>query len=134
MMTDGQKATATLNYLEGLDSKTVINILNPLLDDEALAMIYDRLVEDGVMEGNDENDDLGGDLPPAITYVREQLGESRLAVIRAQVTVCYEQRRPIETDYDDEVIDLLEEYGEENDLSEEWWSESIELEDIIARL
>lgn len=133
-MTDGQKATATLNYLEGLDSKTVINILNPLLDDEALAMIYDRLVEDGVMEGNDENDDLGGDLPPAITYVREQLGESRLAVIRAQVTVCYEQRRPIETDYDDEVIDLLEEYGEENDLSEEWWSESIELEDIIARL
>lgn len=134
MMTDGQKATATLNYLEGLDSKTVINILHPALDDYQLAMIYDRLVDDGVMEGNDENDDLGGDLPPAITYVREQLGESRLAVIRAQVNICYEQRRPIETDYDDEVIDLLEEYGEENDLSEEWWSESIELEDIIARL
>ena len=47
-MTDGEKATAVLNYLEEQDSKTVINILNPMLDDGALALVYDGLVRDGI--------------------------------------------------------------------------------------
>ena len=98
---------------------------------------YDSVWEREVVEVNEcepEEDDLGGDLQEAIAYVREQLGEERLAVIRAQASVCYGQRRPIDTDYNDEVHDLLEEWGEEHDLCEEWWSESIELEDIIVRL
>jgi hypothetical protein len=37
-MAQGQRATAVLNYLEKQDSKTVINILNPMLDDEALEL------------------------------------------------------------------------------------------------
>jgi hypothetical protein len=85
-------------------------------------------------EEPDEDDDLGGDLREAIAYVREQLGEERLLVVRAQANLCCEQRRPVDTDYNDEVHDLLEEWGEEHDLCEEWWSESIELEDIIVRL
>ena len=48
-MTDGEKATAVLNYLEELDSKTIINLLNPLLDDYALALTYDKLEEDGLL-------------------------------------------------------------------------------------
>ena len=48
-MTDGEKATAVLNYLEELDSKTVINLLNPILDDYALALLYDKLEEDGLL-------------------------------------------------------------------------------------
>ena len=75
------------------------------------------------------------ELTEALEYVREQLGESVVAVIKAQVDVCYEQRRPLETDYDDEVHDLLEEWGEEHGhLSEEWWSESVEFQDIIAKI
>lgn len=49
IMTDGEKATAVLNYLEELDSKTIINLLNPLLDDYALALLYDKLEEDGLL-------------------------------------------------------------------------------------
>ena len=49
IMNNGEKATALLNYLEELDSKTIINILNPLLDDDALALLYDQLVKDGFL-------------------------------------------------------------------------------------
>ncbi len=88
-----------------------------------------------VIECEPDEDDFGSDnLKEAMAYVREQLGEDRLAVVKAQATVCYDQRRPIDTDYNDEVHDLLEEWGEEHDLSEEWWSEMTELEDIIVRL
>lgn len=48
-MTDGQKATKVLNYLEELDSTAIINLLNPLLDDYALALLYDELKEDGLL-------------------------------------------------------------------------------------
>lgn len=99
---------------------------------------YDSLIErevTDVHESEDDDDDLGSEeLKEAMVYVRQELGEDRLAVIRAQATVCMEQRRPVDTDCNDEVHDLLEEWGEEHDLCEEWWSESIELEDIIARL
>lgn len=98
---------------------------------------YESVLEREVTDVNEEEpeeDDLGGDLREAMAYVREQLGEDRLAVVRSQATVCYGQRRPIDTDYNDEVHDLLEEWGEEHDLCEEWWSESIELEDLIVRL
>ena len=88
-----------------------------------------------VNESEDEPDEEWDDLRNALAYVREQLGPDRVAVVKAQVNVCYEQRRPIETDYDDEVHDLLEEWGEEHGhLSEEWWSESVEFQDIIAKI
>lgn len=48
-MNDGQKATKVLDYLEEQDSKTIINLLNPLLDDYALALLYDKLKEDGAL-------------------------------------------------------------------------------------
>lgn len=48
-MNNGEKATAVLNYLEELDSKTIINILNPLLDDDSLALLYDQLKKDGLL-------------------------------------------------------------------------------------
>lgn len=55
-MTQGQRATAVLSYLEEQDSKTVINILNPMLDDEALELVYFGLVRDGILEGDDEDE------------------------------------------------------------------------------
>jgi len=86
-------------------------------------------------EDDEPEEDGFPELTEALNYVREQLGASIVAVIKAQVNVCYEQRRPLETDYDDEVHDLLEEWGEEHGhLSEEWWSESVVFQDIIAKI
>lgn len=45
-MNDSEKATKVLNYLEELDSKTILHILDMLLDDYALARLYDQLEED----------------------------------------------------------------------------------------
>ena len=49
-MTNEEKATAALSYLDGLDTTTVINVLNPYLDDDELAGLYDKLVSDGLIE------------------------------------------------------------------------------------
>lgn len=41
-----EKASACLKELEEYDTKTVINLLNEYLSDEALAEVYDKLMED----------------------------------------------------------------------------------------
>jgi len=87
-----------------------------------------------VNECEDEPDEERDDLRDALGYVREQLGPDKVAVIKAQVNVCYNERRPIETDYDDEVHDLLDEWGEDNDCGEEWWSPHYEFCDIIVKI
>ena len=89
---------------------------------------------EAVRECEDEPDEEWDDLRDALAYVREQLGPDRVAVVKAQVNVCYEQRRPIETDYDDTVHDLLEEWGEDNDYGGEWWSPHCEFCDIIVKI
>jgi len=89
---------------------------------------------EAVRESEDDPDEEWDDLRDALAYVREQLGPDRVAVVKAQVNVCYEQRRPIETDYDDTVHDLLEEWGEDNDYGEEWWSPHCEFCDIIVKI
>lgn len=48
-MTNKEKAAEVLNYLEETDSTTVINILNSLISDDALAGLYDKLVDDGIL-------------------------------------------------------------------------------------
>ena len=89
---------------------------------------------EAVNECEGEINEEWGDLRDALAYVREQLGPDKVAVVKAQVNVCYEQRRPIETDYDDTVHDLLEEWGEDNDYGEEWWSPHCEFCDIIVKI
>lgn len=44
-MTDQEKATMCLNQLEGMDAKTVVNILHHYASDEELARIYDEINE-----------------------------------------------------------------------------------------
>lgn len=85
-----------------------------------------------VNECEDEPDEELDDLRDALSYVREQLGPDKVAVVKAQVNVCYEERGPIETDYDDEVYDLLEEWGEDNDLPEGWYLDEYDASEILA--
>lgn len=47
-MTNKQKASQVLKYMEDeLDQKTIIDLLNPLLDDDDLADLYDKFVSEG---------------------------------------------------------------------------------------
>lgn len=68
--------------------------------------------------------------------MREQLAEEDLAVIRAQVDRNY-RNHMAPSDYvtdDAKVIDLLEEYGQDNDLPEGWWENEGDIDDILLKL
>lgn len=71
----------------------------------------------------------------ALNYVRENLGEDDLTIIHAQISKNYKQHQSPATGIDDaRVIDLFEEYGVDNDLSEGWWMEWGEIDDLLLML
>lgn len=70
-------------------------------------------------------------LQKALDYVREQMDDDKLAVVRAQRNMNWVRRILVQTDYDDEIQDLLEEWGEEHDLPEGWWANEADMEDIL---
>lgn len=72
----------------------------------------------------------------AIEYIRENMDEDDMAILKASMNKCYKQHLiPDEDVVDcDRVIELLDEYGEENELDERWWEEDTELSDILAEL
>ena len=137
-MNDKQKASAVLNYLEGHDSATVINILNSLLKDEQLADLYDKMKADGIdIDGSDdeEDDDTPEEMKAALDYVREQLDEDELTIYKATVSKNLNQRMDASTGLDDcKIIDLLEEYGENEEMPEGWWEEFGEIDDWLLKL
>lgn len=97
--------------------------------------IHDRIVDYELRQNNPEDD---GDpvLNEALDYVREHLKADGVAEIRAQVDRSYRYHmNPSDcVTKDTEVIDLLEEYGEENDLPEGWWMEQGDIDDILMKL
>lgn len=72
----------------------------------------------------------------AAKYVRESLfDENEVALIRAQTAMCMDMRYPIGTSVDGEIQDLLNDWGEENDMEPDWWCDDDELyEDIVTRI
>lgn len=76
------------------------------------------------------------ELGKAIRYVQENIDEDDLACIKAEANKCWKQHLvPTENLIDCEAItDLLEEYGQENDLDERWWEEYAEIDEIIGRI
>lgn len=70
-------------------------------------------------------------LQKALDYVREQMDDDKLAVVRAQRNYNWVHRMLVQTDYDEEIFDLLEEWGEEHDLPEGWWANEADMEDIL---
>lgn len=70
-----------------------------------------------------------------ISYVRERI--DLIELNRACKESMYYRKpvRLVNAELYDEVIDLLEEFGEDNDLPEGWWIEDIDIdEDIIKCL
>lgn len=70
----------------------------------------------------------------AVAYVSNNMDADVLKVIKAQVNLAWETRQQITTSYDDEVEDLMEEFGEENDLPEGWWLNDCELDEVLIKL
>ena len=87
---------------------------------------YDSVWEREVTEVNECEEDSDDDVPEkikkALKYVRSQLKPEDLTLLRAHVDKAYVEHGNY-TDDDEKVIDLLEEYGDDNDLPEGWWEE-----------
>lgn len=75
-------------------------------------------------------------LKKAIDYVKSNMDEDDMAILQAEMNKCYKMHLiPSENVMDcSKVIDLLEEYGDENDLPEGWWEEYGDIEDILVKL
>ena len=87
-------------------------------------------------EEEDEKPDNRNDLDKAIDYVRENLEADELAEIRAQIDRSYRYHMaPSDcVTNDSKVIDLLEEYGADNDLPEGWWEYEGDIDDWLLKL
>ena len=95
---------------------------------------YDSVWEREVVEVNEDVIERTA-LDDGLDYVREQLDEDELLVYKATVTKNLNHRMPATEGLDDaKVIDLLEEYGADNDLDEGWWETYGDIEDVFMQL
>jgi len=79
--------------------------------------------------------DYSEDYRKGIAYVMEQMDEDDKAILRAQVSKNYKQHNAPATGIDDsKIIDLLEEYGEDNDLPEGWYLDEYDADDVMLML
>lgn len=98
------------------------------------AETIDKLSVSDMMEPSEDDDSDKSFFSMAVDYLKEELGEDDRAVIEAQATVAWNHHMPIQTDYDDQIEDLLREFGECYDLPEDWWANDYDLEDFIKEL
>lgn len=71
----------------------------------------------------------------AIDYIRDNIDEDDMAILKAEMNKCYKAHIiPDDNVMNcDCIIDLLDEYGQDNDLPEGWW-EDYEMSDILVNL
>lgn len=98
---------------------------------------YDSVWEREVVEVNEcKVNDQKTLVDRGIDYVREHLEPEDLSIIRAQVDCSYRYNMSPSccVTGHSKVIDLLEEYGQDNDMPEGWWMEYGEIDDILIKL
>ena len=100
---------------------------------------YDSVWEREVTEVNEvepDEDDTPDGMTAGLAYLREQLEADELAEIRAQVDRSYRYHMaPSDcVTNDNKIIDLLEEYGADNDLPEGWWEGEGDIDDWMIKL
>ena len=83
-----------------------------------------------------EEDDNPTDLQKAIQYVKDNMDEDDMAILKAEMNLCWKSHIVPDEDTVEcgKVIDLLEEYGQDNDLPEGWWMSEAEMADILCEL
>lgn len=115
---------------------------NPYYDAKTMDSVLDYDIvsveesDDDEIAEQDELDDCSADMREAIRYIRENMGEDDMTILKAEISKCYDSHIvPGENTVDcDKVIDLLEEYGQENDLPEGWWESECEIDEILLKL
>ena len=72
------------------------------------------------------------DMRKAVAYINRQLEPEDKTIICAKVDKNFKQHMNPAYGIDDgKIIDLLEEYGQDNDLPEGWWEAECEMDDIV---
>lgn len=74
------------------------------------------------------------DFEKALDYVRNKVD---MDYINYMVCKAMEMRCPtsyVDPILSDDIVDLLEEYGQDNDLPENWWCEYGDIDDIIEQI
>lgn len=98
---------------------------------------YDSVWEREVVEVNEcEPDEERTTLDNALDYVREHLEQDEIDEIRAQIDRSYRYHmNPSDCcAFNSRVEELLEEYGEDNDLPEDWWMYEGDIDDWLLKL
>lgn len=86
-------------------------------------------------ESAEADDGINPTLREALDYVRENMDTDDMVIIRAQIDKNYScHMNPAAGIDNTRVTDLLEEYGDEHDLPEGWWTELGEMDDILLML
>lgn len=70
----------------------------------------------------------------AIRYVRKNVDTERVSTVTGYM---YLHRSPLHVEdphLEDDIHDLMEEYGADNDLPEGWWQSEVDENDIVLRL
>lgn len=74
------------------------------------------------------------DVKDAIAYVRANVD---IDDVRRAMTIIDRQRCPLcqaDPELDNQIYDLMEEYGQDNDLPECWWQSEIDEDEILFEL
>jgi len=96
---------------------------------------YDSVWEREIIEVNECEPDESDGMAEGLEYVRGQIGPVSRHYIRETVSKNLSQRMPASMGLDDgKIIDLLEEYGEDNDLPEGWWMNEGDIDDWLMKL
>jgi hypothetical protein len=96
---------------------------------------FDAYVKHEITDVNEEEESEPDPKKPALDYVRSQIEEWRLEEYRVQINSAYEYHTTPTAYADfDRIRDLLEEYGQENDLPEGWWESEGDLDDWLYEL
>jgi len=71
----------------------------------------------------------------AIDYIRENMDEDDMAIFKAEMNKCYKMHLVPDDNVMncDHIIDLLDEYGQDNELHEGWW-EDYEMSGILVKI
>lgn len=98
----------------------------------------DGVIDVSVAECEEEGEqpEKTGGMAAGLAYLREQLEQDEIDEIRAQIDRSYRYHMmPSDcVTNDSKVIDLLEEYGADNDLPEGWWENEGDIDDWLLKL
>ena len=129
LTTTGEKAMRKLEeLLSDLESIGVI----PSASDAVRQL--DEITHEGE-DNENQNENENPVLREAIKYVRENMDDCDLAILKAKVDKNFTQHMNPAYGIDDgKIIDLLEEYGQDNGLPEGWWEKYGDIDDILVKL